>query len=100
MVQLAVHVMADPIPLPKRLDTASAPDLLSQLVAHPPGSDVLLDAQNTSHIGALGAQVLLSARRRAVENNTSFCVLHVQNAVHDQLSAMGLMELTQQEEDK
>lgn len=91
--------MADPIPLPQRLDAASAPHLLSQLLAHPASSDVLLDAQDTTHIGALGAQVLLSAQRRAAENNTSFCVLHVQDTVHDQLCAMGLWDLTQQEED-
>ncbi|WP_189370823.1 STAS domain-containing protein [Tateyamaria omphalii] len=91
--------MGDSILLPPRLNAAAASMLHAQLLAHTIGRDVVLDAQDTSHIGVFGAQVLLSARHVASETKASFSILNMRQAVQDQLSAMGLSHLAHQEEE-
>ena len=99
MVQRAKGTMVDSIPLPPRLDAVTAPELISQLLDRSSDGDVLLDASRTSYVGALGAQVLLSAQRMAQANDASFDILGMQDGVNEQLLSMGLAELTQPEED-
>jgi len=52
--------MTATVALPERLDLASAASLADTLRAQM-GADVTLDASAVAHLGALGAQVLLSA---------------------------------------
>ncbi|KIC48843.1 STAS domain-containing protein [Tateyamaria sp. ANG-S1] len=86
--------MNDVIPLPVRLDAATAPLLAAELLTCDPHADMRLDAGETVHIGALGAQVLASARQTTVANGTTLIIANLQPRASQQLTLMGLTELT------
>lgn len=50
------------IKLPKRLDTANT-TLLKNILGEGRGKNVEIDASEVSYVGALGLQILISARR-------------------------------------
>ncbi|APX11449.1 STAS domain-containing protein [Tateyamaria omphalii] len=86
--------MNDVVSLPARLDATTAPELMAELLAYDHAADIRLDAAKTVHIGAMGAQVLLSACRTADASNRTLSIDNLQPRAHQQLSLMGLTELT------
>ena len=86
--------MNDVIRLPARLDVVASPNVMAALLECDHTSALCLDAAETLHIGAMGAQVLLSAYRTADANGTAFSIANLQPRAHQQLTLMGLTELT------
>lgn len=87
--------------LPRRLDAATTPDLSTKLgEITRQHSDIDLDAAQTVHIGALGAQLLLSVQRSIQDQNGAFRLLNLSDRARDQLAMMGLTELSLQEIDQ
>lgn len=87
------------ITLPRRLDAAAASALAAELLDKSRLGDLHIDASATTHIGALGAQVLLSAHRSMQDMNKDFRISHMQVRARAHLSSMGLAELIPPEED-
>lgn len=85
--------MIDVIPLPVRLDAATAPRLASDLSARDMSAGLCLDARQTQHIGAMGAQVLLSARTTVEAHGATLTLTHLGDRAHQQLCLMGLEDL-------
>ncbi|WP_147104915.1 STAS domain-containing protein [Tateyamaria sp. syn59] len=85
--------MNDVIPLPPRLDAVAAPTLLAKLLDCDQTADIRLDATETIHIGALGAQVLLSAHRTTEVNGTALSITNLQPRAQQQLTLMALTAL-------
>ncbi|WP_299612883.1 STAS domain-containing protein [uncultured Tateyamaria sp.] len=91
--------MGEVIALPRRLDAATAPALAADLLDYVQLSDLYLDARDTTHVGAMGAQVLLSAKRTMETSARTFKLLNLSDRARSQLSNMGLVELLPPEED-
>ena len=92
--------MADPVLLPERLDAATAAGVARALSANAEPDDVHVDARNTAHMGAMGAQVLLSAQQTAQSVGRTFSLLNVQERARDQLHLMGLSKLLMPEDEE
>lgn len=86
--------MADALALPRRMDTASVSVLAAQLREASNNDSVLLDARETMHIGALGAQLLVSTQQTMQAKGGSFSIFGLSERARGQLAVMGLPELT------
>ncbi|WP_299041799.1 STAS domain-containing protein [uncultured Tateyamaria sp.] len=91
--------MLDAIPLPARLDAATAPKLAAVLCNHVDSRDLDLDARHTTHVGAMGVQVLLSAQHTAHAKGRRFRLLNLQERARDHIRLMGLSELMMLEDE-
>ncbi|MEM8654185.1 MAG: STAS domain-containing protein [Pseudomonadota bacterium] len=92
--------MSVDIALPRRLDAATVSDMAAQLIGAALHDDMTLDASQTVHIGALGAQLLLSAQLTTQGNGGTFRLRAPNSRVRDQLSVMGLSQLSMPENDR
>ena len=81
--------MTERIELPRKLDSAAAVELFDRLRAEPQTSFVI-DAAETEHLGALGAEVLIVAARSRGASGVDFSVEHLGDGVRDQLRTLGL----------
>ena len=81
--------MTDTNPLPARLDTASAPGLVSALNDRR-GNPVVLDGSGVSHAGALGLQALIAARREWQAAGHSFRISAPSEALISACSLLGI----------
>lgn len=82
--------MSDAIVLPPRLDAAALKWLLDDLVTASRNGDVRLDAGGVTHMGALGAQMILATARSARTNGGTLQFVQISARGRDQLAAMGL----------
>lgn len=81
--------MAAVIALPERMDISSCKDLLPQLVASR-GQDLELDGNAVRHIGAVGAQLLLSANNSWMEDSATLTVTGLGDPATKCLSSLGV----------
>ena len=81
--------MANRLVLNAKLDTSSAGPLRDELVAAD-GQDLVLDAGGVEHLGALCAEVLMSAHHIWKQNGASVTVENASTQMIDNLSRMGL----------
>ncbi len=79
--------MAEPIPLPPRLDLSSVPAVLVALKLRPDDQPLVLDAADVSHFGALGLQMVLAAAKSV---GPRFKLLNVSGKALKQLHFMGV----------
>lgn len=82
--QLSATAMGEPIQLPPRLNLATVPALVADLRTAAAG-DVVLDASDVVHFGALGVQALLSARASGM----ALRLVNATDRVRAQLTVMG-----------
>ncbi|WP_299147746.1 STAS domain-containing protein [uncultured Tateyamaria sp.] len=82
--------MSDVVVLPARLDVTGVGDVHAHLRAVAAGGVVRVDASNVTHMGALGAQLLLSAGKTARDAGGGLDLVHVSARALDQLADMGL----------
>ncbi|MEL6464577.1 MAG: STAS domain-containing protein [Pseudomonadota bacterium] len=88
------------VSLPRRLDTATVPDVTVQLIEALHHDTMTLDARQTVHIGALGAQMLLSAQCTMQASGGTFRIIASNKRVREQLTVMGLPQLPTSEIDE
>ncbi|MEX0370038.1 MAG: STAS domain-containing protein [Tateyamaria sp.] len=89
--------MADPIALPRRVDSASVPVLAAQLREASAQDSINVDARETMYLGALGAQVLVSAARTMQAKGGTLSITGLTDRAASQLAIMGVEELTNSE---
>lgn len=82
--------MAEPIILVPRLDLTAVQALVASITSRPPDTDIVLDASNVTHLGALCTQAILAAANRSNAAGGSFAVSNVSERVEEQLACMGL----------
>jgi chemotaxis protein CheX len=85
---------AEGLRLPKVLDLAAAAPLKTEL-AKLRGKAALLDASDVQRVGALCAQVLLSAQRTWTIESQEFRYVHASEAFREGLERMGVEEMLQ-----
>ncbi len=85
---------AEGLRLPKVLDLAAAAALKTEL-AKLRGKPALLDASDVQRVGALCAQVLLSAQRTWALDSQEFRYVHASEAFCEGLERMGVEEMLQ-----
>lgn len=81
--------MANRLVLNAKLDTSSAGPLRDELVAAH-GQDLVLDASDVEHIGALCAEVLMSVRHLWRQSDASITIENASSQLIDNLNQMGL----------
>ena len=79
--------MSEPLKLPARLDLSAANDLVESL--RKVEGDILLDASEVSHLGALCLQSLVAASRKASANGHKFQMDGASDKVLEQMKYMG-----------
>jgi chemotaxis protein CheX len=72
------------------LDLAAAQTLVNDLSNQDLSGNVVLDASEVTHLGALCVQALLAGARAAHAAGGSLKIENVQEKVDDQLASMGL----------
>lgn len=82
--------MAETIELTARLDLSFSEKLVSDLKAVDAGTDIILDASDVVHFGALCAQAILATARRTHASGASLKLENVSERVEQQLGYMGL----------
>lgn len=82
--------MTDTITLPARMDGSVLKDMLPTLVAAVKAKALCVDAQEVSHFGALGAQLILAAARDVRNAGGTFEMTAISDRAREQLAAMGL----------
>jgi chemotaxis protein CheX len=80
--------MSARLSLAPKLDLKGATALADEL-RDKRGSDLVLDAARTKHIGAMGVQVLLSAAATWAEDGRALSMADVSDACVDQLHLLG-----------
>ncbi len=82
--------MADAICLPAKLDTVALRDLCTDLTRALGERELRLDAGDVTHMGALGAQMILAAARDLRACGGAFEIVAISDRARDQLAMMGL----------
>ena len=82
--------MAETYMLPARLDLSSAKTFLTDIGTLPADKDVVLDAAELTHFGAICVQTVLAAAAQAKSSGGSWTLVNVSDRVQEQLSHMGL----------
>ncbi|WP_299287972.1 STAS domain-containing protein [uncultured Tateyamaria sp.] len=82
--------MSDSLVLPARLDVAGVGDVHARLHAVPAGAELRVDASKVTLMGALGAQLLLSAGKTARNAGGTLDLIDVSERAVEQLADMGL----------
>ncbi|MGJ8545565.1 MAG: STAS domain-containing protein [Sulfitobacter sp.] len=81
--------MTDTYCLPGKLDLSTVQTLMEDLSPLAQG-DLTLDGSAVTHLGALGAQLLLAVSANVRAHHGQFAVLNLPGRALDQLAAMGL----------
>lgn len=82
--------MADAISLPAKLDGFALRDLWTELTQAVANQEMRIDAGDVTHMGALGAQMILAAARDLRANGGDFEMIALSTRACDQLAVMGL----------
>lgn len=82
--------MSGVVTLPPRLDLASVAQVAGEIMAAR-GAPLRLDASRVTHLGALGAQLLLAAARDWHESGQGLSIAPCSPAVDDALDCLGLI---------
>ena len=81
--------MADPISLSGKLDLAAVGSLHEKLLSHK-SQDVTVSLADVTQLGALCAQVLISAANLCRSDGFEFKLINTNDRVLGQLAAMGM----------
>lgn len=81
--------MADTLVLKAKLDLSAAPDLHAQLLPLCE-ADLVLDACDVTHMGALCTQIMIAAGRKVHSGGHRLKMINASDRVLGQLAAMGL----------
>lgn len=81
--------MAEPLALEPRLDLSAAPALHATLLTLAQ-DDIVLDAADVTHLGALCTQILMAAAQAVNAAGHRFKLVNVSDRVLEQLDVMGL----------
>ena len=82
--------MADPLALPSRIELSTVSDLHDVLRKRIGPEDVLVDAGDVTHLGALGLQVLVAAAAAQRLHDAKLLITNISDRVLDQLNTMGM----------
>ncbi|MEL6449892.1 MAG: STAS domain-containing protein [Pseudomonadota bacterium] len=82
--------MSEPIVLPARLDPDAVATLATDMRGAALCDTVQIDASAVMHLGALGAQLLLSTAKTAKTLGGRVSIVAISDRARDQLAAMGL----------
>lgn len=82
--------MAETVKLATRLDLSAAQNLVKDVTAVKPETDLTLDASDVTHLGALCAQAILATANRSKSAGAALKIENVSERVEEQLGFMGL----------
>lgn len=88
---------ANPVALPQRVTASNVAVIAAQLREAAVGDAVRIDARNTTHLSALGAQLLLSTRKTMQDKGGAFSIDGLTERAKGHLAIMGLDTLTKTE---
>lgn len=77
------------LPLPGRLDGATAPDLHATLVSLR-GQDLVLDAEAVERVGGLGLQLLIATQRTWSADGKRLAIANPSDALREAFGVMGV----------